>query len=264
MTRIQNRNSKGRIEDAYKIGDKFKTKQGYEVTLKEKISNQYWVVEFHCGFTKKISQSSVTNGTIRYPFHPTVFGVGYLGCGPYSSGTSKKKTRAYETWQHMIRRCYDERCRSYARYGGRGVTVCDEWLNFQNFAEWFYRNYVEGFKLDKDLTIIGSKQYNPDSCSFVPVSVNNLLISSNACRGSYPVGVSYSRHNKSYLAECWNGDGSKVYLGHHKSPESAFQTYKKFKENVIKQVAEKHYINGSISETIYKNLINWEVVEYPE
>lgn len=38
-----------------------------------------------------------------------------------------RKSKEYRTWQDMIRRCYDNRMPNYHRYGGRGVSVCDEW-----------------------------------------------------------------------------------------------------------------------------------------
>lgn len=193
---------------------------------------------------------------------PTVYGVATIGKGIYKSGCSRKKTKQYQTWFDMIRRCYDPKNRVYARYGGRGVTVCDEWLDFQNFATWYISNYKEGFKLDKDLTNIGSMQYSPDNCSFIPVEVNNLLISSNACRGKHPIGVSFS-HNK-YLAECWDGNKKKHYLGKYKCPNEAFGVYRSFKRNIIDEVASYHYKEGNISKEIYTNLINWEIVPYPE
>lgn len=45
----------------------------------------------------------------------------------------KSKTRAYISWLHMIKRCTDKAHNDYAYYGGRGITVCGEWKNFENF-----------------------------------------------------------------------------------------------------------------------------------
>jgi hypothetical protein len=162
----------------------------------------------------------------------------------------------------MIRRCYDPKNRVYSRYGGNGVHVCDEWLNFQNFAPWYKVNYVCGFKLDKDLRIVGNKKYSPHSCEFIPVEVNNLFISSNACRGMWPVGVSFS-HGR-FKSECWGGDKKKYQLGYFKNQYEAFEAYKSFKRQVVDDVATKHYNLGNISEQIYTNLLNWEIVPYPE
>jgi len=55
-------------------------------------------------------------------------------------GLSKKHgmsfTREYNSWQSMKKRCYYEKCPSFPRYGGRGIKVCDRWLeSFQNFYD---------------------------------------------------------------------------------------------------------------------------------
>lgn len=44
-------------------------------------------------------------------------------------------TRTYDTWRSMIQRCINTRCPVYDHYGGRGIKVCDRWLNFKNFYE---------------------------------------------------------------------------------------------------------------------------------
>lgn len=67
----------------------------------------------------------------------------------------------------MIKRCYNQKCllkdNTY-----RGCSVCDEWLNFQNFGEWYDENYYEVpnevMDLDKDILHKGNKIYSPDNC----------------------------------------------------------------------------------------------------
>jgi hypothetical protein len=45
------------------------------------------------------------------------------------------KTPIYRTWCAMRCRCFDFCCKNYFNYGGRGITVCDRWLTFENFFE---------------------------------------------------------------------------------------------------------------------------------
>lgn len=46
----------------------------------------------------------------------------------------KKGTPEYDTWCSMKQRCYDTNCKSYPQYGGRGITICESWINsFENF-----------------------------------------------------------------------------------------------------------------------------------
>lgn len=61
------------------------------------------------------------------------------------------KTKLYGVWLTMKARCYRKSCKKYKNYGGRGITVCDEWKNsFQNFHNWAINNgYKDGLTLDR-------------------------------------------------------------------------------------------------------------------
>ena len=45
------------------------------------------------------------------------------------------KTKEYQTWIDMIYRCFNKSRKNYKYYGGRGITVCDRWMKFENFFE---------------------------------------------------------------------------------------------------------------------------------
>ena len=79
--------------------------------------------------------------------------------------------------------------------------MTDEWLNFQNFAEWYEKNYYEIpgeiMCLDKDILIKRNKTYSPETCVFVSNRINNLFVKNDYNRGEYPIGVNlYKRTNK--------------------------------------------------------------------
>lgn len=71
------------------------------------------------------------------------------------------KTRTYNSWQRIRQFCYNPNCKKYPKYGGRGIKVCDRWLeSFQNFLEDMGER-PEGMTLDrKD----NDKDYTPENC----------------------------------------------------------------------------------------------------
>ena len=76
-----------------------------------------------------------------------------------------------EKFYNMKNRCYSEKNISYKNYGGKGIKVCDEWLNdFNKFKEWALNN---GFKRHLTIDRIdNSKGYSPDNCRWVTQSFN--------------------------------------------------------------------------------------------
>ena len=73
-----------------------------------------------------------------------------------------RKSPLYGVWWLMKRRCYDSRAKDYSDYGGRGITVCDEWFKIIPFYEWSIANgYKKGLTLDR---IDNDKGYSPHNC----------------------------------------------------------------------------------------------------
>lgn len=56
-------------------------------------------------------------------------------CLRHGHKQGRKRTATYSTWQSMISRCTSKTGSSWARYGGRGITVCDRWRRFDNFLK---------------------------------------------------------------------------------------------------------------------------------
>jgi hypothetical protein len=76
------------------------------------------------------------------------------------------KTRLYTTWKNMKSRCYNKNIPAYTDYGGRGITVCEDWLSFSNFYEWAMANgYNDNLTLER---IDVNKGYFPDNCKWIP------------------------------------------------------------------------------------------------
>jgi hypothetical protein len=92
------------------------------------------------------------------------------GCGRRRHNLSKHAL--YMVWYDMNMRCYDEDCKSYSDYGGRGISVCTEWQkSVLSFHEWAIANgYEKGLKLDRKEN---DGNYSPENCRFVTIEVNN-------------------------------------------------------------------------------------------
>lgn len=226
------------------------------------------IVEFQDEYKARVhtNYSAFKKGNVKNPYDREVFGVGYIGEGKYKSrGEDGKHTKVYKTWRSMICRCYDP-YEINKRPTYIDCYVCEEWHNFQNFAQWFYENVYncnnERMDLDKDILIKGNKIYSPETCVFVPERINKLFIKRDKTRGEYPIGLTYSKSSNKLLVQCSvfeNGKGKIKYLGYFplNKPFQAFYAYKIFKENYIKQVADEY--KGMIPQKIYDAMYRYKV-----
>ncbi|MGB3725911.1 MAG: hypothetical protein WA981_09125 [Glaciecola sp.] len=134
------------------------------------VSDNGWdkvVYRFPSGWERVGTRQQVSRGMVKDYFKPIYFGVGFIGGRKYKTKKNNKNCTAYSRWKLMIKRCYFTGDEKYHNYGGAGVYVCDEWHNFQNYAEWFYTNYINGCDVDKDILSGESKVYSPGTCCFV-------------------------------------------------------------------------------------------------
>src|SRR3990167_4646280 len=67
----------------------------------------------------------------------------------------------YKKWRAMKLRCYAPKNASYAQYGGRGIKVCDAWMNYNNFEKDMFFSYKKGLSLDR---IDNNKDYSLENC----------------------------------------------------------------------------------------------------
>jgi hypothetical protein len=225
------------------------------------------VVEFQDEYKEKIhtSYKDFIIRNVRNPYDKSVFNIGCLGVGDYKTKENGKMTKCYITWFNMLMRCYDpyyiNKHTSYI-----DCFVCDEWLNFQNFAKWFYENYYEvkedRMELDKDILCKGNKIYSPQTCVFVPKRINTLLVKNDVNRGEYPIGVYYYKRTNKLKIQCSiykNNKKKRISLGYFplNKPFQAFTCYKQFKESYIKQVANEY--KDKIPQKLYDAMYSYKI-----
>lgn len=247
-----------------RIGEEKTNNQGCLMKIIKYNNARDIVVEFQDEHKAKIKTeyNNYKKGNVKNPYYPSVYGVGIIG-GKYQT-CNLNHTKEYKIWSSILQRCFDGQTKEkWSVYDD--VTCCEEWLLFENFYEWLHNqeNFKQWLKeerwdIDKDILFKGNKVYSPETCLLIPHNVNSLFTKSNKARGKYPIGV--VKHGKKYQASCQNMlMGKREYLGTYETPQKAFKAYKRYKENLIKQVAKQEYEKGNITKKCYEAMLNYQV-----
>lgn len=224
------------------------------------------IVEFQDEYKSEVhtTYDNFKRGIVKNPYLPTVFGVGIIGTR-YPVSVNCIHTKEYTVWKSLLKRCYDSKTKE-RQPAYRTVSICDEWLFFENFCDWLHSQsnfdkWLNGSRwaLDKDILVKRNKVYSPDTCCLIPQNVNCLFLKREALRGKYPIGVTY-KDGDGFVSCCNNPFTNKrEKLGNHSTPEKAFVAYKIYKEDIIKRVAEIEYNNNNITKECYEAMMNYIV-----
>jgi hypothetical protein len=137
---------------------------GYDEKLRAKL----WKCLCRCGKFTILSTHSITSKRIK-------------SCGCSRKGKTRgnkfgiihglSEDPLYKVRNKMMTRCYNAKQSDYPYYQGKGITVCDEWINKpESFIEWAKNNgWIKGLSIDR---IDSNKGYSPDNCQFITVSEN--------------------------------------------------------------------------------------------
>lgn len=201
------------------VGKVFDSANHGRFVVEEYINYDNVLVRFvDTGGIKKTKYCHVLSGGVRDDMRPMHYGVGFIGTGKHKSKVNRKKTTCYLKWAAMLQRCYSGKYPTYS-----DVYVCDEWHNFQNFAEWFEENYPKDgkdYQLDKDIKVRGNKIYSPEACMFVSASENTVASSAKSWKIKSPDGVIHDVYNMSEFCRengLSSGNVSAMLSGKYKS-----------------------------------------------
>lgn len=169
-------------------------------------------------------------------------------------------SRIKRIFNHMHGRCYNEQALGYKSYGGKGITICDEWHDYDNFKKWYEDNYYrvgnEQMVIDKDIKFKGNTEYSPEACMIIPISINNVFVR-NTDR-ELPTGVVGTPNGKfNVRLNTPIGDKEYMYLGTYPTVEKAKRVYDTHKTVEVLKLIRNY--DKKIPKKIYNQLMKFEL-----
>lgn len=152
----------------------------------------YWLCVCDCGRTTIIRGRSLRSGHTRSCgcIHDELSSLRTI---KRNTTHGESDTRLYGIWSDMRKRCENSKHIAFVRYGGRGISVCEEWYDYENFADWAKENgYTDNLTLDR---IENDEGYSPTNCRWTTRSVQARNKSNN---------VVYTYEGKSLTIPEWS------------------------------------------------------------
>ena len=237
----------------YRIGLIKKNNFGTDMRIIKNISCDKVLIQFQDQHKceKEIYWMNFKSGNVKNPYDVSVLGKGYVGDGKYLTRNSKgKRTVEYSVWTSMMDRCYGKRER-YPAY--IDCEVCEEWLNYQNFAKWYKENYyplgTERMHLDKDILVKGNRLYSPETCLIIPQRVNMIFMTKEkGVDADLPNAIkrSVKGYNSSYIGK---------YLGNFKTLDEAIKKHDTAKREHVKQLIKEY--GDKLPPKVHNAILNW-------
>lgn len=184
---------------------------------------------------------------------------GKLVCGVgLNDVENSAKTKLYQCWADMLKRSYSKNLKEkHVTY--KDVTCSSDWLLFSKFSEDAKElGYREDWCLDKDILVPKNKHYSKETCCFVPVELNNIIIK-RVINPTGMIGVYFEKNCGKYRA-CISVGKKQIRVGLFNNEYDAFMKYKEIKEKHIKEVALKY--KDDLRPNVFERFMSFEVHPY--
>lgn len=123
-----------------------------------KTTGTFWLYKCQCGNTRVAHRTTIIRG------------LQSCGClqklKKHITKSDKHYRRLYHVWHAMKKRCHRPEDKNYSTYGGRGIKVCERWMDFANFYNDMIDTYEPGLSIDR--TDVDSN-YEPSNCKWIPL-----------------------------------------------------------------------------------------------
>lgn len=185
-------------------------------TERSKSKSRFWLVKCReCSCEYQTDKKSAINSNFL--------------CKPCSKRIQKTKhgyhkTRLYRIFGAMKQRCYNKNHDKYHYYGGRGITICQDWLNdFMSFRTWAYSNgYSEDLTIDR---IDNNGNYEPSNCRWVDDKIqhrNTRRIMATNTSGYR--GLTFHKQSQKWQVRIMVNKKN-ISLGYYNTKEEAAKAY---------------------------------------
>jgi len=143
------------------IGKEFNSLRVIAFSHKDQYGSLMWLCRCQCGRETVVRSTALKRGDIKS-----------CGCQSKSRKHGLNKHKLYNVWQGIKTRCSNPKSNRYKYYGGKGVKICEEWLDFSVFFNWaISHGYREGLTLDRKNR---DANYEPENCQWVSYQQQNL------------------------------------------------------------------------------------------